>query len=212
MNKNETYYDILRVDPGATIAEIVAAYHSARAAFSKDSVATYSLFSEDDTEQVLGKLEEAYLTLSNIEKKREYDRRLLNSEDLSLPETPTAKDEVLPMPNYQEETSPLAPVEEALEAPVHENTDPRMHLPHTINGPLLKDIRQKRALSIDDVSRITKIPSKFLKAIEDEIDQHMPARVYVQGFIKNLATLYKMDPQATAKSFLANLDEKKQTN
>ena len=72
--EEETFYEILKVDRKATVAEIVAAYHSAKNAFSKDSVATYSLFNNDEAQTVLNKLEEAYLTLSNFEKRAEYER------------------------------------------------------------------------------------------------------------------------------------------
>lgn len=214
-DKNETYYAILRVDPGATIAEIVAAYHSARAAFSKDSVATYSLFSSDDTEQVLNKLEEAYLTLSNVEKKRDYDKKLGGAHFNPLVNhSHEAGEEVLSMPTYDQNTleTTQEPATTTATETSPEATDPRLHLPQNINGAFLKEMRQKRSLSIEDVSRITKIPAKFLRTLEEDEDKNMPARVYVQGFIKNLATLYKLDPQTTAKSFLSNLDEKKQAH
>jgi cytoskeletal protein RodZ len=75
-----------------------------------------------------------------------------------------------------------------------------------LSGTMLKDMREKRSLSIDDVSRITKIPMKFLRAIEEGTPKTLPARVYLQGFVKNLAVLYKLNPNEAAKAYLAWVD------
>jgi cytoskeletal protein RodZ len=75
-----------------------------------------------------------------------------------------------------------------------------------VTGTRLREIREKRTLSLDDVSRITKIPTKFLRAIEEDDLKRMPARVYLQGFVKNLATLYRLNPKDTVKSYLEHID------
>lgn len=192
----ETFYDLLKVPRSANIGEIVAAYHSARSAFSKDSVATYSLFSAEEIQIELGKLEEAYLTLSNVDKKREYDKILVRkaaSDPSSLAASLAASISTphVPAEKIEPEAAPSPP--------------PHVS-PEDVSGPFLQQVRSHRGLSVDDVSRITKIPTKFLKAIESEDVKHLPARVYVQGFIKNIATLYKLDPAATASAYLNSID------
>jgi curved DNA-binding protein CbpA len=67
-------YDILEVPPDATPQEIRAAYLRAKTAYKKDSVALYSLLSEEETHDILTKIEEAYLVLSTPERRRDYDR------------------------------------------------------------------------------------------------------------------------------------------
>jgi len=241
----ETYYDILKIDSRATISEIVAAYHSAKNAFSKDSVATYSLFNNEETGAILNRLEQAYLTLSNVDKKREYDRLLQLKQttevSLSMPthETPPAPepdpavaaaesvfatslgedllaqptaaasaDEPLApesLPTELGSESAPAPVEAELKASRSAST-PVEWTEGPLSGVSLRDIRERRALSVDDVSRITKIPSKFIRAIESDDPRQLPARVYLQGFVKNLATLYRLDPKAAAKAYLQHID------
>lgn len=194
----ENFYEVLKIDRKATIAEVVAAYHSARAAFSRDSVATYSLFSSDDTQRILSKLDEAYHILSNVERKRDYDERLGadgNGDNYEPTEPPASKapkgesNSTLPVPHLPStaDGAPLAG-------------------PDVVNGTILKSIREQRQLSIDDVSRITKIPSKFVAAIEQEKVEKLPARVYLQGFVKNLATLYRLDPRKTVEAYLKSVD------
>jgi hypothetical protein len=210
----ETFYDILKLDRGATTTEIVAAYHAAKAAFSKDSIATYSLFSNEETQEILQKLEEAYMTLSNLEKKRQYDRWL--DGDVPAPKlTVTAVQPPKENANMNEATSPPpesnaanseTPSSQA-SVPTSPPATPAAAQPAIVSGDYLRELREKRGLSVDDVCRITKIPSKFLKAIEGHDFKNLPARVYIQGFIKNLSSLYRLEPQITAKSYLDYIDQ-----
>ena len=82
-NDHQTYYDLLEIAPDASPQEIRAAYLRAKAAYKKDSVALYSLISEEETEGLLVKIEESYQVLSNPEKRREYDKHhgLLSLDD-----------------------------------------------------------------------------------------------------------------------------------
>jgi len=228
--QEETYYDILKVDPKSTVAEIVAAYHTAKNAFSRDSVATYSLFSPEEAQAELDKLEQAYLNLSNIDKKRAYDRALhekLHGESNSMmPPNMTELERRQNAHSHQGSRgnamtdnfdSPSSPARFASTGPnsnspsaTVENPPPAYSSTDPVTGNVLREIREKRSLSADDVSRITKIPVKFIQAIESEDPKKLPARVYLQGFIKNLATLYKLDPKLAAKSYLDYTDGKTQ--
>lgn len=70
----QSYYEILDVKPDASQNEIRQAYFRAKAAYGKDSAALYSLFDEHQTQLVIESIEQAYLVLSNTEKRKEYDR------------------------------------------------------------------------------------------------------------------------------------------
>lgn len=54
-------------------------------------------------------------------------------------------------------------------------------------GAKLAAARQEKALSIDDVVVLTKIPGRLLKAIEDGNLDDLPESVYVQSFIRQFA-------------------------
>ncbi len=91
-NETQNYYDILDVKPDASQTEIRQAYLRAKAAYSKDSVALYSLFDEQETRLVLDRIEQAYLVLSNSEKRREYDKLhgLLRGKEQTIPHAPAS--------------------------------------------------------------------------------------------------------------------------
>lgn len=216
IKQEETFYDILKVDRKATMAEIVAAYHTAKNAFSKDSIATYSLFNTEEVKAVIDRLEEAFQTLSNIDKKRAYDRWL---EDQSQnPAPPPAMTELEKKQNAQllpresENVFPLFATQATDDGTSSKSgatvDSSPIALPdnNCLTGAQLKEIREKRGLTLEDVSRITKIPTKFIRAIEADDFKRFPARVYLQGFIKNMATLYRLDVKATVHAYLTYAD------
>ncbi len=55
-------------------------------------------------------------------------------------------------------------------------------------GTLLKEERQKKGFTLEQVEKATKIRAKFLVAIENEDYKKLPSLPYVQGFIKNYST------------------------
>lgn len=83
LTDNPTYYEILDVKPEASPAEIRQAYLRTKNTYNKDSVALYTMVTPEEREEILRQIEEAYETLSNPEKRKEYDRchGMLDPED-----------------------------------------------------------------------------------------------------------------------------------
>jgi curved DNA-binding protein CbpA len=69
-----THYDILDIKPDATQNQVREAYLRAKAAYHKESAALYALISPEEREHMVNLLEQAYKTLSNPERRREYDQ------------------------------------------------------------------------------------------------------------------------------------------
>jgi len=205
-----TLYDVLKVSRKATVSEIVSAYHTVKNAFSKDSVATYSLFSPEEKQGELVQVEEAYQILSNIDKRRLYDQHLEKHEtvsfsalsELELKQKASASGRV----NFEITPTPTVASSSPSSAPISGVTEPAEPIAplSPCTGSSLKILREARGLTLEDVSRITKIPSKFVAALESEDLKRLPTRVYVQGFVKNLATLYRIDPKKSAAEYLDN--------
>ncbi len=74
LNENLNYYDILEITPDASTEEIKEAYRRIKSTFQKDHVALYTLFSPSEREDIITKTEEAYLILSDSDKRRAYDQ------------------------------------------------------------------------------------------------------------------------------------------
>jgi curved DNA-binding protein CbpA len=69
----QSYYEILDVSLNANPEVIRTSYIRAKNAYSRDSLAAYSLFDRDESKRILDEIEEAYSVLSDSEKRRQYD-------------------------------------------------------------------------------------------------------------------------------------------
>lgn len=74
---DQTYYEILEVASDATQQQIHAAYHRARNTYSPESPALYSMFTREEARDLMNLIEEAFSTLSNQTKRKDYDRQLI---------------------------------------------------------------------------------------------------------------------------------------
>jgi capsular exopolysaccharide synthesis family protein len=72
----KNYYEALGVSFDASPGDIDQAYGRSKRIFSDASDAVYSLYSDEERRERLATLEEAYRTLSNPERKKEYDAAL----------------------------------------------------------------------------------------------------------------------------------------
>jgi transcriptional regulator with XRE-family HTH domain len=60
-------------------------------------------------------------------------------------------------------------------------------------GPLLTEARLRRGLSLSDVERQTRIPRRYLQALEADDFNILPAPVYARGFLRNYARFLGLD-------------------
>lgn len=54
-------------------------------------------------------------------------------------------------------------------------------------GHALADARRRRALSIEDIAAETRVPIRYLAAIEAERFDEIPGVIYIKGFVKAFA-------------------------
>lgn len=83
------------------------------------------------------------------------------------------------------------------------NSDPlrRMNMPlvpeiKTEIGAALKAARLKKGQSLDAISQQTRIPKKFLSALEENHFEEFPALAYLRGFLKSYCDFLDLDFEA----------------
>lgn len=72
-------------------------------------------------------------------------------------------------------------------------------------GNKFRKAREKRELSLDDVSNVTKISSRMLQAIEEERFDLLPGGVFNKGFIRAYAKHLGLNDEEAVTDYLASL-------
>ena len=62
-------------------------------------------------------------------------------------------------------------------------------------GALLKSEREKREVSIEQITKLTRLRRHFIEALEAEDWKHLPAPVFVRGFIRAYARALNLDEE-----------------
>ncbi len=62
-------------------------------------------------------------------------------------------------------------------------------------GEIIRREREKKGITIEQLSDMTKISKEFIKAIEEENFDLLPGDVYTGGFIRNISMVLGLDPE-----------------
>lgn len=114
MNQRDgnNYYEILEVPPDAPQTEIHKAYQRAKATYSQDNPALYSMFSKEEARELLRMIEEAYAILGNQGLRKSYDEGLMRNQSNSAARSVPAAQNSNPTPRSTPAPAP-AQVESA---------------------------------------------------------------------------------------------------
>lgn len=77
-------------------------------------------------------------------------------------------------------------------------------------GQQLKDARERRGLSLQDVEQKTKIGTRYLQAIEEGQFDLIPGEVYLKGFIRSYARTVGVDGEALIEEYRAARGERRE--
>lgn len=209
-------YGVLEVSTSATFDEIEAAYERIQQTLGGNGLALYSIIDEEDTDSYRVQVDSAYRTLSNPERRSEYDRHLRGESDYP-PLTVAELDAVAATDTVSEPESPASDGPPPLSEPVAERVaqakpklrrlQPRLGEfdlgPDTeYSGDLLRRIRESAGATLAQVAEITKIGRGYLRAIEANDFDMLPAPVYVRGFVVEYARVLGLDSEQVVSSFM----------
>ncbi len=72
-----------------------------------------------------------------------------------------------------------------------------------VNGQTIRRIREARRMSIEELAEATKIRRPYLQAIEEQDLEALPSRVYLRGFLTQIARVLRVDKIRLADGYLA---------
>lgn len=74
-------------------------------------------------------------------------------------------------------------------------------------GQILKEERLRQGLTLDEVSKVTKIRVSFLDAIEKSEYEKLPASTFAQGFVRNYTRFLNLSDREVIPVFRREFDE-----
>lgn len=185
-----TLYDVLGVARTSTDDEIRRSYKRQREIFREGGLPTVSVVSPEVLRKELARIEEAHDTLLDMVRRRAYD----------LSTFPDDAPEVLPARTQSaSEMAELMLMQAELAREINAETQ--------FTGALLRKVRESQGVDIADIGRVTKISNSHILAIENESPADLPAPVYVQGFVQQIARFLKLDPAQVQKTYMRRLRE-----
>lgn len=76
-------------------------------------------------------------------------------------------------------------------------------------GTFLKSIREYKNVSIERMAEMTRISKTYIRNLEDENIEKLPALVYTRGFVYQYAKCLKLNPELVATSYLHHIKKLK---
>ncbi len=215
-----TFYEVLEIDPLAPAREVHEAYARAKATYSPDSPALYTMFTAEEARELLKIIEDAFSVLSNQRKRHEYNLSLaqqghpafagLANSATASSYNPAAAGEV---------KSPIhavaAPARAREELPegfargrfgiyeIDQKLEKEIQSVESCDGTFIQKIRLYKKVSFEQLSEATRISKSLLAAIESDAREALPAPVFVRGFVLQIARTLGV-PDRLADAYMKN--------
>ena len=205
-DKLRDYYEILEVPTDASHHDIVKAYHRAKETYDVDSAALYTMFSKEEAAELRALVEEAYQVLSNHTKRKDYDqnfRGIPNPDSMARSQGPSYADkqeakkssQTSVPEGYKKGVFGVYEINPELESAIEKETD--------FDGHFLKKIRDYQKISLEQMSKETRISRSYINAVETNDYSALPAAVFVRGFIVQLCKVLNLDGNKVAASYMS---------
>lgn len=206
-NTSYSYYDVLEVSPLSQQHEITTAYERAKSTYSGENPAVYTIFSEAEARELLRLVEEAYSVVGNKGLRALYDEKLGSGraglDDVSL--------EALQIESKSRSIAnqlPKKPKVFQLNYPIDPDFEEQIKNMKDWPGPVLRKVREYKQVSVEKMSEITKVSSFYLNAIENMEAEHLPAKVFVRGYVGQICRVLALNEKLVCDSYLSHFQQR----
>ena len=229
MSSDQTYYEILEIQPNAGPMEIYQAYQRAKSTYSSTSPALYTMFTAEEANQLMSLIEEAYQCLSNKNRRRDYDIQIGVIKAVpSYPTHPT------PMPRVETATivTPTPKMEENWvghakharkkeELPVgfartkfsvyevKSEIEEEIKMVQECDGQFLQKVRLYKGVNLEQLSEEIKVGKALLVALEANDIDGLPIAVFTRGFVVQFAKVLNVNDKQLAEAYMKYFKAKK---
>jgi DnaJ-class molecular chaperone len=204
------FYELLEVPFDASPFEIHHAYKEMRQLYHNDSLESYSFFSREEREKILAKLDEAYSTLINDNKRYHYDQLLIERGIF---------EEGM---RYQKDQKKLSLISDSKDSPINMALRIRDRLKpiassnpmiqeilarDVLSGEDLKKIRDELGISLEEIAEVAKVRMVYLRAIEEDQFEKTPPRIFLKSFLRAYAQCMGLDGDIVASRYLKRIPD-----
>lgn len=211
--EGQNFYQILQVSPNATLSDIKQAYRDALDLYEEDSLATLSLFSDEQRAELLRDIETAFLTLIDNDKRAAYNEVLLESGQLDAAELDSAvlkKSRLASQTNTASKISNLERwVEKKSSEPEIRKLVDKILSDDLVAGRDLKQLREAFGIEISEIYEITKISPTNISLVEQDRFKDLPAEIYLKMYLRSYAEILQIDPVHVVDGYLQYMKSSK---
>jgi DnaJ-class molecular chaperone len=205
------YYELFKIPYNASSFEVRQAYKNILAIYEENSLATYALFAEDEREMILSKIEKAFSTLIDDEKREAYNKSLLDVGEIPQ-NLLSAKERQKAIPLFQVNTATTKDNNlERIRKKIKEKGSGKLASAllnrDLISGQDLKNLRESLGIELEEVFDATKISPTALEAIEHDDITNLPPKVYLESFLKSYAEVLQLDAKQLVKGYVKNIEK-----
>lgn len=188
----QNYYELLEIFPGASEEEVRRAYKQIQHWFGLEGMSVRGAASEEERLQFERLAETAHARLLDRSERREYDKQ--NFPDgfhRAAPPELKQRDSIAGTVNVTQASLPTVTLSDD----------------DFVDGIFLGKIRRACNVELEDISNRAKISVRYLRAIEEERFNDLPASVFTRGFVTEFARFLKIDPKRATTDFMSKFEK-----
>ena len=189
----QDHYELLELARDATREEVERAYRMACSTWAEHGLAAYSVADDSQLASLRERVELAYRVLADVEARGTYD------EVLGALSAPKRTEPDLGFDDEEEEIPAELPAEIEAFEDLSGPEDGRW------SGASLRRTRLARGLELEQITGVTKVNPVYLRCIEEERFEALPAAVYVRGFVTAYARCLGLDAARVSGDYLERL-------
>jgi len=209
MQKRKNLYLVLDLTQHCSQNDILHAYNRAKSTYSRDSLASYSLYDDNAKDGILKEIEDAYFVLGDARKRQAYDISMgfveglvdQNSQSLALesssftkPEAREYKKKIQVLPQIKVDKNP------AFEEEIQNA--------QSLNGSFIRAIRIYRGYTEDQLASLCQLKTDHILSLEEERPLNLHHPVYLRGHLMLICEALQI-PRASqlVKTYIEKLQQ-----
>ncbi len=202
--REQTFYEVFEIPTLATREQIEQAYELAKKTYGDNSLAAYSLFDSEERKEIIRKIHLAYETLSDENRRRQYDQDMLG---MAAPEKPTppVSEPVTAAPDPSNPPDPALPAGGRQAGSNAEKFEP-VEI-ESLTGIELRKIRERRGIPLQEIANKTRINITYFEFLERNQFRSLPPPVYLRSYMIQYARLLGLDGDRVADRVLSLVEQ-----